>query len=83
MIIPEQSKKISCHMHFKWTLFSFANVENRLVLLRSLGESILQLVMIMMIMAMGMVVKGDHLKFWILQRGEHNVCDLNSKFLGL
>ena len=66
-------------MDFKW--FSFANVENRLVLLRSLGESILQLVMIMLIMTMIMVVKGE--TNWILHRGEHNVCDLNSKFLGL
>ena len=68
-------------MHFKLTLFSFANVENRLVLLRSLDESILQLVMIMMIMTMIMVVKGENI--WILLRGEHNVCNLNSKFLGL
>ena len=37
--------------------------ENRLVLLRSLDESILQLVMIMMIMTMITVVKGE--KIWI------------------
>ena len=49
----------------KWTLSGFpsANVENRLVLLRSLGESITQLMMIMMIMTMIVVVKGE--KIWI------------------
>ena len=47
----------------KWTLsdFSSANVENKLLFLRSVGESMLKLVMIMMIMTM--VVKGE--KIWI------------------